>query len=173
MPTPDSSFEKWRGALGDEMMVVAFIDRPFQYCHIVNIGGAAKVPDDVLPEFKAHVTADYKAPSHAIAHDLAAGVVSDNEAELPSATAKFTGDFGGCIAHLGMPITRRHTITTTNLLKHLLVEECGGSDYPQRLRREDFAQTLVRHHGPRLRALAGHRGERSWSVVSYAPSERA
>ena len=112
-PTPDSSFEKWRGALGDEMMVVAFIDRPLQSCHFVNIGGAAKVPDDMWPELKTHVTADYKAPSRAIAHDLAAGVVSDDEAELPSATAEFTGDFGGCIAHLGMPITHRRTITTT------------------------------------------------------------
>ena len=95
------------------MMVVAFIDRPLQYCHFVNIGGAAKVQDDLWPEFKAHVTADYKALSRAIAHGLAAGVVSDNEAELPSATTKFTGDFGGCIAHLGIPITHRRTNTTT------------------------------------------------------------
>ncbi len=95
------------------MMVVAFIDRPLQSCHFVNIGGAAKVPDALWPELKAHVTADYKAPSRVIAHDLAAGVVSDNEAQLPSATAKFTGDFGGCTAHLGMPVTRRRTIATT------------------------------------------------------------
>lgn len=159
MPTPDSSFEKWRGALGDEMMVVAFIDRPLQYCHIVNIGGVAKVPDDLWPEFKAYVTADYKTPSRTIAHDPAAGVVSDNEAELPSAITKFTGDFGDCTAHLGMPITHRRTIKNTNFLEHLLVDECDGSDYPQRLRREDFAQTLVRYHDPHHRALAGHQGE--------------
>ena len=91
--------------------MVAFIDRPLPYCHFVNIGGAAKVPDDLWPEFKAHVTADYKALSSAITHDLAAGVVSYNEAELPSATTKFTGDFGGCLVHLGMPVTHRRTIT--------------------------------------------------------------
>ena len=60
---------------------------------------AAKVPDDLWPEFKARVTAAYQAPSRAIARDLASGVLADYEAELPSAIACFMDDFEACIAH--------------------------------------------------------------------------
>jgi hypothetical protein len=38
---------------------------------------AAKVPDDVWPEFKTRVFASYQAPSRAIARDLADGIVTD------------------------------------------------------------------------------------------------
>ena len=68
---------------------------------------AAKVPEDLWPEFKARVSAAYQAPSRAIARDLAAGVLADYQAELPSATACFEDDFEACIAHLRMPITHR------------------------------------------------------------------
>ena len=44
---------------------------------------AAKVPEDVWPEFKVRATACYQAPSRAIARDLAEGVVDDFETELP------------------------------------------------------------------------------------------
>ena len=74
----------------------------------------AKVPDDLWPESKARATAAYLAPSRAIARDLAAGVVADYEAELPSATACFMDDFEACIAHLCMPITHRRAIKTTD-----------------------------------------------------------
>ena len=84
---------------------------------------AAKVPQDLWPEFKARATAAYQAPSRAIARDLAAGLVADYEAELPSATACFMDDFEACIAHLRMPITHRRAIRTTNLLERLFVEE--------------------------------------------------
>ena len=84
---------------------------------------AAKVPDDLWPEVKGRVTAAYQAPSRAIARDLAAGVVADYEAELPSAIACFMDDFEACIAHLRMPITHRRAIRTTNLLERLFVEE--------------------------------------------------
>ena len=84
---------------------------------------AAKVPEDLRPEFKARVTAAYQAPSRAIARDLASGVVADYQAELPSASACFMDDFEACIAHLRMPITHRRAIRTTNLLERLFVEE--------------------------------------------------
>ena len=84
---------------------------------------AAKVPEDLWPEFKARATAAYQAPSRAIARDLASGLVADYEAELPSATACFMDDFEACIAHLRMPITHRRAIRTTNLLERLFVEE--------------------------------------------------
>ena len=84
---------------------------------------AVKVPDDLWPEVKGRVTAAYQAPSRAIARDLAAGVVADYEAELPSAIACFMDDFEACIAHLRMPITHRRAIRTTNLLERLFVEE--------------------------------------------------
>ena len=38
---------------------------------------AAKVPDDLWPEFKARATAAYQAPSRKIARELAEGVVAD------------------------------------------------------------------------------------------------
>ena len=84
---------------------------------------AAKVPEDLWPEFKARATAAYQAPSRAIARDLATGLVADCEAELPSAIACFMDDFEACIAHLRMPITHRRAIRTTNLLERLFVEE--------------------------------------------------
>jgi len=84
---------------------------------------AAKVPEDLWPEFKARVQAAYQAPSRAIARDLAEGVVTDYEAELPSAVACFKDDFEACIAHLMMPINHRRAIRTTNLLERLFVEE--------------------------------------------------
>jgi len=84
---------------------------------------AAKVPEDVWPEFKARVSASYQAPSRAIARDLAAGVVVDYAADYPSAVACFEDDFEACIAHLRLPIAHRRAIRTTNLLERLFVEE--------------------------------------------------
>jgi len=84
---------------------------------------AAKVPEDLWPEFKARATAGYQAPSRAIARDLAKGLVSDYHSELPSAVACFMDDFEATIAHLRMPITHRRAIRTTNLLERLFVEE--------------------------------------------------
>ena len=84
---------------------------------------AAKVPEDLWPEFKGRAIAAYQAPSRAIARDLAAGVVADYEAELPSAIACSMDNFEACIAHLRMPITHRRAIRTTNLLERLFVEE--------------------------------------------------
>jgi hypothetical protein len=84
---------------------------------------AAKVPEDLWPEFKARVQACYPAPGRAIARDLAAGLVADYARELPSAIACFEDDFEACIAHLRMPVTHRRAIRTTNLLERLFVEE--------------------------------------------------
>ena len=84
---------------------------------------AAKVPDDLWPEFKARASAAYQAPSRAIARDLASGLLADYEAELPSAPACFMDNFEACIAQLRMPIAHRRAIRTTNLLERLFVEE--------------------------------------------------
>ena len=84
---------------------------------------AAKVPEDIWPEFKARATAAYQAPSRAIARDLADGVVADFEAELPTTVACFRDDIEACIAHVRMPVTHRRAIRTTNLLERLFVEE--------------------------------------------------
>jgi putative transposase len=84
---------------------------------------AAKVPEDQWSEFKARATAVYQAPSRAIARELAEGLATDYEAELPSAVACFLDDFEACIAHLRMPVTHRRAIRTTNLLERLFVEE--------------------------------------------------
>lgn len=84
---------------------------------------AAKVPEDLWPEFKARVQACYQAPSRQIARDLAAGIAADYASELPTAIACFEDDFEACIAHLMMPIAHRRAIRTTNLLERLFVEE--------------------------------------------------
>ena len=84
---------------------------------------AAKVPADLWPDFKARATAAYQAPSRAIARDLAAGLVADFEAQLPTATRCFMDDFEACIAHLRPPVTHRRATRTTNLLERLFVEE--------------------------------------------------
>ncbi len=84
---------------------------------------AAKVPEDLWPEFKARATAAYQAPSRAIARELADGVIADFETELPSAVACFMDDFEACIAHLRLPIAHRRATRTTNLLERLFVEE--------------------------------------------------
>ena len=84
---------------------------------------AAKVPEDLWPDFKARATAAYQAPSRAIARDLAEGLVRDYESQLPSAVACFMDDFEACIAHLRLPVTHRRATRTTNLLERLFLEE--------------------------------------------------
>ena len=84
---------------------------------------AAKVPEDIWPEFKVRVTASYQAPSRAIGRDLAAGIIADYGHDYPSAVACFEDDFDACIAHLRLPIAHRRATRTTNLLERLFVEE--------------------------------------------------
>ena len=84
---------------------------------------AAKVPEDLWPEFKARATAAYQAPSRKIARELADGVVADYGTELANAVGCFMDDFEACIAHLRLPITHRRATRTTNLLERLFVEE--------------------------------------------------
>src|SRR5215813_1981570 len=84
---------------------------------------AAKVPEDVWPDFKVRAQAAYQAPSRAIARELAAGVVADYGRKYDSAVACFMDDFEACIAHLRFPVAHRRAIRTTNLLERLFVEE--------------------------------------------------
>jgi putative transposase len=84
---------------------------------------AAKVAEDVWPEFKVRVQAAYQAPSRAIARDLATGVVADYGREQERGVTCFMDDFEACIAHLRFPVTHRRAIRTTNLLERLFVEE--------------------------------------------------
>jgi transposase-like protein len=84
---------------------------------------AAKVPEDVWPDFKIRAQAAYQAPSRAIARELAAGIVADYGREQERGIACFMDDFEACIAHLRFPVTHRRAIRTTNLLERLFVEE--------------------------------------------------
>ena len=68
---------------------------------------AAKVPEDIWPEFKVRTQAAYQAPSRAIARELAAGIVTDYGRKYDSAIACFMDDFESCIAHLRLPVTHR------------------------------------------------------------------
>ena len=84
---------------------------------------AVKAPADLWPEFKARVTACYRAPSRAIARGLALGLRADYAATVPGAAACFEDDFEACIAHLRLPVTHRRATRTTNLLERLFVAE--------------------------------------------------
>ena len=75
---------------------------------------AAKVPEDLWPEFKARATAAYQAPSRKIARELAEGVVADYGSDLANAVACFMDDFEACIAHLRLPISHRRATRTTD-----------------------------------------------------------
>jgi len=75
---------------------------------------AAKVPEDLWPEFKARATAAYQAPSRKIARELAEGLLADYGTELANATVCFMDDFEACIAHLWLPITHRRATRTTD-----------------------------------------------------------
>jgi transposase-like protein len=68
---------------------------------------AVKMPAEQWPEFKARVTACYRAPSRAIARDLRAGIIADYAESLPTAVRYFDDDFEACIAHLRLPVTHR------------------------------------------------------------------
>ena len=84
---------------------------------------AAKLPENVWPEFKARAQAAYQAPWRAIARDLAVGLEADYGTEHGGAVACFRDDFEACIAHLRFPVNHRRAIRTTNLLERLFVEE--------------------------------------------------
>ena len=116
---------------------------------------AAKVPEDLWPEFKARVQAAYQAPSRAIARELAAGVVADYGRDCERAVACFKDDFEACIAHLRMPVTHRRAIRTTNLLERLFVEERRRLKIiPNAFGERAGAEADVRRADPRRRALA-------------------
>src|SRR6266849_10678900 len=78
---------------------------------------AAKVPEDVWPDFKARVQAAYQAPSRAIARELAAGVVADYGREQERGVACFMDDFEGCIAHLRFPVPHPHDESAGTLVR--------------------------------------------------------
>jgi transposase-like protein len=129
------------------------------------------VPEDQWPKFKARVQAAYQALSRAIAGDLAAGVVADYAKDLPSAIACFENDFEACIAHLGMPVTHRRAIRTTNLLERLFLEERRRlkiipNAFGERPVLKLMFGAMVRaadrwrHQGHRLRAPPDRRGKR-------------
>ena len=71
----------------------------------------------------SYAQAAYRAPSRAIARELAAGIVADYGRKYDSAVACFIDDFEACIAHLRFPVTHRRAIRTTNLLERLFGEE--------------------------------------------------
>jgi transposase-like protein len=122
---------------------------------------AAKVPEDVWPEFKARATAAYQAPSRAIARELAAGVVADFEAALPSAVALLPGRLRGLYrapedAGHAPPRHSHNQPPGTPVRRGAPTAQ----DHPQRLRREAGPQAHVRRHDPRRRALASDQRHR-------------
>ena len=69
------------------------------------------------------------------ARDPTAGLITDQEAALPSTAVCFTDDFEACIAPLRLPVTRRSATRSTNLLERLSGLKQGTSR--AHLRRED------------------------------------
>ena len=116
---------------------------------------AAKVPDDVWPEFKARVQAAYQAPCRAIARELAAGVVADYGREQERGVTCFMDDFEACIAHLQFPVTHRRAVRTTNLLERFFVEERRRLKIiPNAFGEASCSEADVRRAHPRCRTLA-------------------
>lgn len=83
----------------------------------------AKVTEELWREVKGFSHAAYRASSSALARLTRDEFVKRFEAELSSATRCFLDDFEACIARLGLPISHRRAIRTTNLLKRILGEE--------------------------------------------------
>ena len=119
---------------------------------------AAKVPEDVWPDFKVRAQAAYQAPSRAIARELAAGVVADYGRKYDSAVACFMDDFEACIAHLRFPVTHRRAIRTTNLLERLFRGAPPSQDHPECIRREGRLETDVRCAHPSRRTMTLDQG---------------
>ena len=129
--------DMWARGLGDPLLVVSDgasgIIKAIEVCFPRSIRQrclahrmrnlAAKVPEDLWPEFGARATAAYQAPSRKIARELAEGVVADYGTALANAVGCFMDDFEACIAHLRLPMTHRRATRTTNLLERLFVEE--------------------------------------------------
>jgi putative transposase len=61
---------------------------------------AAKVPEDVWPDFKARAQVVYQAPSRAIARELAADVVADFGRKYDSAVGGFSRDRLRCSSRI-------------------------------------------------------------------------
>ena len=121
---------------------------------------AAKVPEDVWPEFKVRAQAAYQAPSRAIARELAAGIVADYGRKYDSAVACFIDDFEACIAHLRFPVTQtgdsNHEFARASLRRGAPPTE----NHSECVRRESRLEVDVRRAHPRCGALAlcqGHR----------------
>lgn len=125
---------------------------------------AAKVSEDVWPDFKLRVQAAYQAPSRAIARDLAEGIVADHQASLPSAVTCFMDDFEACIAHLRLPIAHRRATRTTNLLERLFLEE--------RRRLKIIANTFGEKAVLKLMFAAMTRAAERWRAVKITDFER-
>ncbi len=84
---------------------------------------AAKVPEELWPEFKAQALAIYQAPSKTFDHDSPADVVRNIVQRLPGATLYFADDLETYIVHLRTPINHRRAVSTTNFLERLLLVE--------------------------------------------------
>jgi hypothetical protein len=76
------------------------------------------------------VQAAYQAPSHAIARELAAGIVADYSREQERGVTCFMDDFESCIAHLRFPVTHRRAIRTTDEMDKRFLsdrdDDCGN-----------------------------------------------
>lgn len=83
----------------------------------------AKVPDELVTDFRQAATATYQAPSESMAKALREDLVARFGKTCPSAVQCFEEDFDACIAHLRLPPKLRRVIRTTNLLERLFVEE--------------------------------------------------
>ena len=83
---------------------------------------AAKLPEDIWPELKAHAQAAYQAPSR----PLRASSPPGSSAILAASTtmrSPASWMTSKPASHLRFPVTHRRAIRTTNLLERLFVEE--------------------------------------------------
>lgn len=126
---------------------------------------AAKLPEDIWPEFKVRAQAAYQAPSWAVARELAAGVVADYGRKYDSAVACFMDDFEACIAHLRFPVTHRRAIRITDY-EFARTPVRRGTPPPQ-----DHPECVWRASRPEADVRRAHPCRRAWRSIKVTEFE--
>lgn len=103
----------------------------------------AKVPEEIVPEVKAHLNAVYHAPDLATAQAQARALRTQFQARYPSAVACFEEDLDACLAHLRCPPRHRKFISSTNMVERGFLEEKRRSGTIPRFFTEQSGLKLV------------------------------
>ena len=102
-----------------------------------------KVPEEVRPELKAHLVAIRDAADYKQGERLAEEVMEKYSKTYPSAMQCLRDDLAASLAHLKLPVLRRRSIRTTNLVERSFEEERRRAKVLPRFRTEKECLKLV------------------------------